>query len=243
MLEKPEMTPETKPEKFKLPFIAWVYIGGITAMLLSYLLFPAVRELAAQGYQMLISNDRSAIQNWVAGFGIWGPILIIGMMVAQTLISAVPMIFVLLVSVLAYGPIWGGLLGWGGAIVAAILGYGIAKVFGDTLQDKFVTPKIRDIIAHNVARYGGWAILALRLSPLVPSDGVSFVAGLLRMNFWTFLAGTIGGVTPVAAAVAYFGSDFERLTTLVVIVTALSLTALVSYIVFDKFIRKPKTNP
>jgi uncharacterized membrane protein YdjX (TVP38/TMEM64 family) len=232
--------PENKPEKFKLPLIAWLYIGGVAAILLSYLLFPGVRQLVAQGYQMLISNDRSAIQNWVAGFGLWGPVLIIGMMVAQTLISAVPMIFVLLVAVLAYGPVWGGLLGWGGAIVAAILGYGIARVFGDALQDKFVTPKIREIIAQNVAKYGGWAILALRLSPLVPSDGVSFVAGLLRMNFLTFLAGTIGGVTPVAA-VAYFGSDFERLTVLVIGVTALSLTALVGYIVYDKFLKKAKT--
>jgi uncharacterized membrane protein YdjX (TVP38/TMEM64 family) len=231
-----------KPKKFQLPLIAWMYIGGIAALLLSYLLFAEVRQLVAQGYEMLVSNDRSAIQNWVAGFGAWGPILIVGMMIAQTLISAVPMILVLIVAVLAYGPIWGGLLGWGGAIVAAILGYGIARVFGDAIQDKFVTPKIRDIIAHNVGKYGAWAIFALRLSPLVPSDGVSFVAGLVRMNFVPFLAGTVGGVTPVVLGVAYFGSDFERLKTLVIVITALSLTALIGYILYDKFGR-PKHRP
>jgi uncharacterized membrane protein YdjX (TVP38/TMEM64 family) len=224
-----------KPPKFQLPLIAWMYIGGIVALVLSYLMFAEVRQLVGQGYEMLVSNDRSAIQNWVAGFGAWGPILIVGMMIAQTLISAVPMILVLIVAVLAYGPFWGGLLGWGGAIVAAILGYGIARVFGDAIQDKFVTPKIRDIIAHNVGKYGAWAILALRLSPLVPSDGVSFVAGLVRMHFVPFLAGTIGGVTPVVLAVAYFGSDFERLRTLVIVITVLSLTALIGYIVYDKF--------
>jgi uncharacterized membrane protein YdjX (TVP38/TMEM64 family) len=235
-------TPKQQPKKFQLPLIAWLYLGGICALLLSYLLFAEVRQLVAQGYEMLVSNDRSAIQNWVAGFGFWGPVLIIGMMIAQTLISAVPMILVLIVAVLAYGPIWGGLLGWGGAIVAAILGYGIARVFGDALQDKFVTPGIRKIIAENVAKYGAWAILALRLSPLVPSDGVSFVAGLVRMNFLPFLGGTIGGVTPVVLAVAYFGSDFERLRTLVIGVTVVSLTALIAYIVYDKFGR-PKHSP
>ncbi|MFN3267189.1 MAG: TVP38/TMEM64 family protein [Deinococcales bacterium] len=228
-----------KPQKFQLPVIAWIYIGGIAALLLSYLLFAEVRQFAAQGYEMLLSNDRSAIQNWVAGFGFWGPVLIVAMMIAQTLVSAVPMILVLIVAVLAYGPLWGGLLGWAGAIVAAILGYGIARVFGDVLQDKFVTPKIRDIIAQNVSQYGAWAILALRLSPLVPSDGVSFVAGLVRMSFLPFLGGTVGGVTPIALAVAYFGSDFERLGTLIVGITVVSLTALVGYIAYDKF-GKPK---
>lgn len=233
-----------KPPKFQLPFIAWMYIGGIVALLLSYLLFAEVRQFVAQAYELLISDDRSAIQNWVAGFGAWGPILIIALMIAQTLISAVPMILILIISVLAYGPVWGGLLGWGGAIVAAILGYGIARVFGDVLQDKFVTPKLREIIAHNVGKYGAWAILALRLSPLIPSDGVSFVAGLVRMNFLPFLGGTVGGVTPVVIAVAYFGSDFERLRNLIIVITIISLTALVGYIVYDKFGRpKHKAQP
>jgi hypothetical protein len=61
-----------KPKKFQLPLIAWMYIGGIAALLLSYLLFAEVRQLVAQGYEILVSNDRSAIQNWVAGFGAWG---------------------------------------------------------------------------------------------------------------------------------------------------------------------------
>jgi uncharacterized membrane protein YdjX (TVP38/TMEM64 family) len=160
----------------------------------------------------------------------------------QTLISAVPMILVLIVSVLAYGPLWGGLLGWSGAIVAALIGYGIARVFGDALQDKFVTPQIKDIIQKQVSRYGAWAILALRLSPIIPSDGVSFVAGLLRMKPLPFLGGTIGGVTPVVLAVAYLGSDFERLRTAVIVVSVLSLGALIAWIIYDKQKANRKTN-
>lgn len=226
--------------RFKLPFIVWLYAGGLLALLLAYALFPQVRAVVAQGYEMLVSNDRARIQAWVSSFGWWGPVLIIALMIAQTIISAVPMILVLIVAVVAYGPVWGTVLGWAGALVAAVLGYGIGRVFGDTLQDKFVTPQIRDLIAKNVGHYGAWAILALRLSPLVPSDGVSFVAGLVRMNFVPFMLGTIGGITPLVIAVAYFGSDFERLKTLVIAITVLSLGALLVYIVYDKFYkRKP----
>jgi uncharacterized membrane protein YdjX (TVP38/TMEM64 family) len=219
-----------------------MYVVGILGIALAYLISPEVRGLFATGYEILMTNDQARVRDWVAGFGFWGPVLIIGLMVMQTLISAVPMILVLIVSVLAYGPLWGGLLGWSGAIVAALIGYGIARVFGDALQDKFVTPQIKDIIQKQVSRYGAWAILALRLSPIIPSDGVSFVAGLLRMKPLPFLGGTIGGVTPVVLAVAYLGSDFERLRTAVIVVSVLSLGALIAWIIYDKQKANRKTN-
>jgi uncharacterized membrane protein YdjX (TVP38/TMEM64 family) len=233
--------PIVKP-KFQIPFLVWMYLGVLLFLGALYLIFPDVRALVGQCYEILVSNDRKRIETFVAGFGWWGPVLIIGMMIAQTLLSAVPMILVLVVSVLAYGPIWGGLLGWCGAMIAAVIGYGIARVFGDTLQDKFVTPQIREVIARNVARYGAFAILALRLSPLVPSDGVSFVAGLLRMNFLAFILGTLGGVTPLVMVVAYFGSDFERLTSLVIGVTIISLTALIAWVAYDVLKKRKATS-
>ncbi len=225
-------------QKFSVPLIAWLYLAGIAALAGSYLIFPGVREFVANALQMLMNDDRTALQTWVQGFGLWGPVLILALMIAQTLISAVPMILILLVSVLAYGPVYGALLGWFGAIIAAILGYGIGLVFGQPLAERFVTPQIRDIIERNVRRYGAWAILALRLSPLVPSDGVSFVAGLVRMRFVPFALATIAGVTPIAAAVGFFGSSFERLQLGVIIVSAVSLAGLVAFILYDRFKRR-----
>ena len=226
------------PTKFTLPAIAWAYLGLIAALLLSYALIPAVRDAALEAYRLLASDDRSALQAWVQGFGWWGPVLIVALMIAQTLLSFVPMILILLVSVMAYGPIYGALLGWFGAIVAALLGYGIGLVFGSSIAERFVTPGIRALIEGNVRRYGAWAILALRLSPLVPSDGVSFVAGLVRMRLLPFTLATIAGVTPIAAAVGYFGSSIERLQLGIVVVTAVSLIGLVSFVLYDRAKRR-----
>ena len=223
-----------QPKKFTLPAIAWVYLALIAGLLLSYALVPAVRSFALEAYRLLASDDRSALQAWVQGFGWWGPVLIIALMIAQTLLSFVPMILVLLVSVMAYGPIYGALLGWFGAIIAALLGYGIGLVFGSSISERFVTPSLRNLIEGNVQRYGAWAILALRLSPLVPSDGVSFVAGLVRMRLLPFALATIAGVTPIAIAVGYFGSSIERLQLGIVVVTAFSLVGLVGFVLFDR---------
>ena len=224
----------TPPAKFTLPTIAWVYLALIAGLLLSYAFVPDVRSGALEAYRLLASDDRSALQAWVQGFGWWGPVLIIALMIAQTLLSFVPMILVLLISVMAYGPVYGALLGWFGAIVAALLGYGIGLVFGASISDRFVTPTLRALIETNVGRYGAWAILALRLSPLVPSDGVSFVAGLVRMRLLPFALATVAGVTPIAAAVGYFGSSIERLQLGIVVITALSLIGLVAFVLFDR---------
>ena len=227
-----------QPTKFTLPTIAWAYLALIAGLLLSYALIPAVREAALEAYRLLVNDDRSALQAWVQGFGWWGPVLIVALMIAQTLLSFVPMILILLVSVMVYGPVYGALLGWFGAIIAALLGYGIGLIFGSSIAERFVTPGIRTLIEGNVQRYGAWAILALRLSPLVPSDGVSFVAGLVRMRLLPFTLATVAGVTPIAAAVGYFGSSIERLQLGIVVITALSLIGLSAFVLFDRAKRR-----
>jgi uncharacterized membrane protein YdjX (TVP38/TMEM64 family) len=221
----------------KIPVLLWGYLLLLLLILGCYLWIPGAQSAVAEAYTLFVNNDRRAIEAWVVGFGWWGPLLILILMIAQTIVSAIPMILVLVVAIVAYGPVWGGLLGWFGAILAALVGYGLGRTLGDGLQARFVNARLRQLIADNVARYGGWAILALRISPLVPSDGVSFVAGLVRMGFWPFLLGTIGGVTPVVLVVAYFGSDFARLRLGVVAVTLLSLGGLLTFVVWDKFLR------
>ncbi len=169
----------TKP-KLEIPPILYAYLGGIALLAGLYLLIPGIRELVNDAFAILTSNDRSAIEARVAGFGLWGPVLV----------------------------------------------------------DRFVTPQISKVVEGAVERYGAWAIIALRLAPLVPSDSVSFMTGPVKMKPVPFLLTTITGVTPVMVAVAYFGSSFDRLRTLIVVVTALSLSALIGYVIYDKLKRR-----
>lgn len=215
----------------------------IALLLLAYWTIPGLKPLVDDAYALLTSNDREAIQGWVDGFGWWGPVLIVVLMIGQTILSAVPMILVMIVSVLAYGPLLGGLLAWSGAILAAVLGYSLARALGPAVVDRFVSERVRKTVETAVSRYGAWAIVALRLSPLVPSDGVSFVAGLINMKFVPFLLATIAGVTPVTLAVAFFGSNLDQLRWLIVLVTVLSLFGLMACIAIDLRRRKRREEP
>jgi uncharacterized membrane protein YdjX (TVP38/TMEM64 family) len=230
--------PARAAKRFEIPALVWIYAAMIALLILAYWTIPGLKPLVDDAYALLTSNDREAIQAWVDGFGWWGPVLILVLMIGQTILSAVPMILVMIVSVLAYGPVLGGLLGWSGAILAALLGYSLARALGPVVVDRFVSAPVRKTVEQAVSRYGAWAIIALRLSPLVPSDGVSFVAGLINMKPLPFLMATIAGVTPVTLAVAFFGSNLDQLRWLIVLVTVVSLFGLIAYIAIDLRRRK-----
>lgn len=203
----------------------------------AYFLIPDFQQQVQQQVNrlyMIATGNQQAIQSWVASLGWLGPLGIIGLMIAQALIAVVPMTLVMLVSVLAFGPVLGGILGWVGAIIAAMVVYSIARALGPVVVDRFVSEKVRLKIERPVQRYGPWAVVALRLSFLVPTDSVNFVAGLVRMHPLKFLLATSAGAAPVALVVAWLGADFSRIGPFLLVASVLALTALVGWIIYDQ---------
>ncbi|GIW32722.1 TVP38/TMEM64 family protein [Meiothermus sp.] len=205
-----------------------------SALVGAYFVFPGFKERMDGVYGLLSGGNPQVLQAWVAGLGFWGPLSIIGLMIAQTLVSVVPMTLVMLISVLAFGPVVGGVLGWVGAIIAAMLGYSLARLLGPVVVDRFVSEKIRLKVEEQVERYGPWAIIALRLSFVVPTDSVNFVAGLVRMHPLKFLLATSVGAAPVAVVVAWLGADFSCLGPFLLVATLVGLTALGGFIFYDQ---------
>lgn len=212
--------------------LALLLLAGL--LLGAYFVFPGFKERMDGVYSLLSSGNQQAIQAWVAGLGWLGPLSIIGLMIAQTLVSVVPMSLVMLVSVLAFGPVLGGFLGWIGAVIAAMVGYSLARLLGPVVVDRFVSEEIRRKVETQVERYGPWAIIALRLSFVVPTDSVNFVAGLVRMHPLKFLLATALGALPVAVVMAWLGADFSRLGPFLLAASIVGLVALGGWILYDR---------
>jgi len=199
-----------------------------------YFVSPGLRERLDGVYGLFSSGNPQAIQAWVAGLGWLGPLCIIGLMIAQTLVSVMPMSLVMLISVLAFGPVLGGLLGWFGAVIAAMVGYGLARALGPVVVDRFVSERIRQKVEAQVGRYGPWAIIALRLSFVVPTDSVNFVAGLVRMHPLKFLLATSVGALPVTVVIAWLGADYSRLGPFLLVASLLGLLVLGGWVIYDR---------
>jgi len=94
-------------------------------------------------------------------------------MVAQTLLAFIPSVLIMVVSVLAYGPLWGGLLSWGGLVMAALVAYGIGRALGPVTVDRLIGRKTEQKLKRFVERYGVWGIIVARISPALSTDAVS----------------------------------------------------------------------
>jgi uncharacterized membrane protein YdjX (TVP38/TMEM64 family) len=199
----------------------------------AYVVWPAYREVVAEGWAVLSSRDQGRVEAWARGYGLWGPLLIVGAMIAQVIVMVIPSTFMELAAVLAYGPWWGGLLAWASALIAAAVAYGIGRLLGPATVDRMLGGRNRDKVERYVDRYGLWAVMLARFSPILSIDAVSVVAGLGRMGFGRFLLATGAGMAPFVVLLGVLGSDFARLETGLIVVSIASLVAFAAYVIWD----------
>lgn len=98
-------------------------------------------------------------------------------------------------TVLAFGVWEGGALSWVGTLTSASLGFGIGHKLGaDRLQrvDASLVQKLTAAVQKN----GFMTSLVVRLVPTGPAILVNLAAGVSRMKFQHFVAGTAIGIIP-----------------------------------------------
>lgn len=198
-----------------------------------YFFWPSFHESVNQAFAILVSGDRERLNEFFKQFGIWGPVAIILAMTAQMFLLVIPSTALLVVSVLAYGPLGGTLISLLAVSVASTVGYLIGRKLGPVTVDKLIGSKTREKTEYYVERYGFWIVIVARFSPFLSNDAISIVGGLLRMSYWRFMGATFIGILPLTAIIAYLGETNERLMTGLIWVSVISLIAFVAYVIYD----------
>ncbi|WP_052326715.1 TVP38/TMEM64 family protein [Deinococcus peraridilitoris] len=218
-----------------VPWLEWtallVLISGIMG---AYFFVPAVQQSAQEAFAAVASGEDAQIRAWADSLGVWGPLTILALQLLQVVLAVIPALPLMILSVLGYGPLWGGLLAWGGLLLACAFGYWIGRTFGQVAVDRFVKPRTARSVQDFVERYGAWAIVAARFSPLFPADAVSFVAGLSRLGFRRYLLASAVGTLPVTLLLIFLGSDVKRLLGGLVVASLLVLVLFSVYVVRDR---------
>ncbi len=172
-------------------------------MALAWVLSPQVRDTFNLGLQLLWQGDLPAIRQWAADLGWIAPLVTGVLMIVQAIAAPLPAVLVTAANSLLFGPVWGGLYSILTANIAAALCYGLGRGYGTLLVDAWVG-------SDTVCRYevffqrNGWlTVLIARLIPLVPFDPISYVAGMVRMPFWSFFWATMLGQFPAGMAYSF----------------------------------------
>ena len=219
-------------EQSRLTWLIPVALIGMLGLL--YLVWPAFEGFVDKAYHLLSREDRQGFEAWINSFGAWGPLAILAVMLLQTLLAVIPSVLIMVVSVLAYGPIWGGVLAWSGLLAAALMAYAIGRSLGPVTVDRLIGHGTEEKMEHFVDRYGVWAVVAARVSPVLSTDAVSLVAGLVRMDLLPFLAATAAGTLPLTILIGFLGTSIERMETGLIWVSVASLALFAAYVVYDR---------
>ncbi|MFD2245494.1 TVP38/TMEM64 family protein [Pontibacter ruber] len=230
---------KTQIRQSRFPLIITCIILGILVGL--YFILPGFQEGVKTGWEVLSSGEEKRISEWVSQFGFWGPLFIVLAMVAQMFLLVVNVVALMLVAIIAYGPVWGSVIAVVAVLVASTVGYLIGRSIGEAGISKLIGEKAQRKVTGFVDDYGIWAIIIARVSPLLSNDAVSFVAGLTGMGFIKFMTATFAGIVPLTILLAWLGESNDRLKNGLLWVGIISLVVLIGYVLFDKYRNKNQT--
>jgi len=150
--------------------------------------------------------DRETLEALVAQAGIWGPLMIIGLMTVAVVASPIPSAPIALAAGAAYGHFWGTIQVVIGAELGALITFSLARVLGrDVLRRVFGTSVDAGLLGSQNALT--WTVFASRLMPFVSFDIISYAAGLSRLHAWRFALATLAGIIPASFVLAHSGGE------------------------------------
>jgi len=158
---------------------------------------------------------RPRMEALVRGAGLWGPLILLGVQIAQILIAPIPGVFMSILAGVLYGPLVGSLIAVVGTLIGSAAAYAIGRKAGVPLLKRWIG-------AEKVARAGAivggrrWlALVPIFLFPFTPADAICFVAGMVGMKPGRFFLAILLGRVPKECALALAGAGLIRLGGLV----------------------------
>jgi len=156
--------------------------------------------------ELLIGFDGTVagVANWVRSLGGWGVAGSIALMVAHSFLPF-PAEIIAVANGMVYGPVWGSVITWVGAMAGAISAFGLVRMFGRPLLVRWLT-------AHQLRQLGDWSresggltLLVARLIPAIAFNLVNYAAALAEVTWWTFIWSTGLGILPLTILLAVIG--------------------------------------
>lgn len=186
---------------------------------IALLVVIAVGYVAIQRYAPFLA-DPVALRAWVAGFGIWAPVVFIALQALQVIVAPIPGQVTVLLGGYLFGAVAGTIYSLIGATIGSAVVFWLSRRYGRRYVERVLTPSV-------LAQFDGFtrdnalpAIFLAFLIPGIPDDVLCFVAGLTDIRLWKLVAVSFVGRIPSFVLVSVIGVELFHANLL----TALALT-------------------
>lgn len=205
--KQPVDTGEVQLKHRLLQHLSWLLV--VAAMLVFgvlYLVSEGFRGEVAEAWDVLSSGNQEAIREYIRSFGAWAPFASVALMVSQVVIAPVPASLIQLANGVVFGVAGGAILNLIGQMAGATIAFFIARSLGRKTVERLAGRVDEGGVIENwIDRWGGKALLLVRMIPGMPSDFVSYLMGLTPMGARRYLTVSFLGYIPQSIAYAWLG--------------------------------------
>ena len=167
----------------------------------------------------------------IASAGPLGPLVFIGMQIAQVIIAPIPGQVTGFVGGFLFGAVWGTVYTMVGLTLGSTFVFWLARRLGRPFVERFVKKETVDRFDYLAHKHGVIVLFFIFLLPFFPDDMVCYIAGLTRIRLRSFLVATTVGRLPSVFAInlAASGLAESKLRQVVAVVLVAAVVVVVCY--------------
>jgi uncharacterized membrane protein YdjX (TVP38/TMEM64 family) len=159
----------------------------------------------------------------------------------------VPVVLLIAVTGMVFGPWLGGLYALSGSLVSAALSYWIGRKLGRGALQRFLSRRLQRVNKQLTQR-GLLAVVAIRLMPVAPFTIVNLLAGAAQIRLRDFLLGTAIGMLPGIVMTVIFVDRIAAAMrkpspgSIVLLVVAIAIIVTITLLI-QRWLRGERTEP
>jgi uncharacterized membrane protein YdjX (TVP38/TMEM64 family) len=146
------------------------------------------------------------IERIAEAWGAWAPVASIALMILHSFVPF-PAELIAIANGMLFGPVWGTVVTWIGALLGAALAFALTRRYGRPLVDRFVARKAWTGAEALHACCDARTLLLARLVPVISFYLINYAAGVLDVGWWRFLWTTSLGILPITVASVALGDQ------------------------------------
>jgi len=151
-----------------------------------------------------------AFEDVILAWEHWGVLASIGLMVIHSFVPF-PAELVALANGMLYGPVWGTVITWAGAMLGAFLAFALSRAFGRPFVEAVVARRRWQRLDDWTGAHAAQMVFLARFLPVISFNLVNYAAGLTRISCWTFGWTTGLGILPMTSLMAALGDQAGRM--------------------------------
>lgn len=173
---------------------AWARLGALATFLVAVFVVEQVR-----GW-----DDVRLLRDHVDAAGPWGAAVFVAGYAVLCLLPA-PKALLTALGGLLFGLWLGALLSWIAALGGAAVAFGLGRALGRDAVDRLTSGRV-ERADRLLGDHGFGAVLAVRLTPVLPFTVINYAAGLTGVRWRHYLLGSALGMVPGSLAYAALGA-------------------------------------